>query len=80
MTDERRWKRTQESTGPHNDNLNNEEPEELIRKSRAGNIVAMTIATTTDGKRWTRTITPNKCKNKAHCRGTTRGYTRREKP
>jgi len=58
-TGDRRWKRTQERTGPHN-NLAGEEPEGLITKSRAGSIVSMTTATNTDGKRWTPAITPDR--------------------
>jgi len=55
-TGDKRWKRTQERTGLHN-NLAEEEPEGLITKSRAGSIVSMTTATNTDGKRWTPAIT-----------------------
>jgi len=31
-TGDKRWKRTQERTGPHNNNLAEEEPEGLIKK------------------------------------------------
>jgi len=58
-TGDKRWKRTQGRTGSHN-NLAGEEPEGLITKSRAGSIVSMTIATNTDGKRWTLAPTPAK--------------------
>jgi len=56
---DRRWKRTQERTGSHN-NLAGEEPEGLITKSQAGSIVSTMIATNTDGKRWTPATTPAK--------------------
>jgi len=58
-TGDKRWKRTQERTGPDN-NLAGEEPEGLITKSRAGSIVLTTIATNTDGKRWMPATTPAK--------------------
>jgi len=58
-TGDKIWKRTQERTGPHN-NLAEKEPEGLITKSRAGSIVSMTIATNTDGERWTPAITPDR--------------------
>jgi len=65
-TGDRRWKRTQEPTGSHN-NLAGEEPEGLITKSRAGSIVLTTIETNTNGKRWTPDITPDKWEKKGHC-------------
>jgi len=58
-TGDSRWKRTQERTGPQN-NLAGEEPEGLITKSRAGDIVLTTIVTNTDGKKWMPAITPAK--------------------
>jgi len=78
-TGDRRWKRTQERTGPHN-NLAGEEPEGFITKSRAGTIVSTTIATNTDGKRWTPAITRDKWEKKGHCQRMTGGNTRREEP
>jgi len=45
-TADRRWKRTHERTGPH-DNLAGEEPEGLITKSPAGSIVFVTILSST---------------------------------
>jgi len=80
-TSDRRWKRTQDSerTGPHN-NLAGEEPEGLITKSRVGSIVLTTIATNTDGKRWTPAITPDKWEKKGPCERITEGNTRREEP
>jgi len=47
-TGDRRWKRTQERTGPHN-NLAGEGPEGLITKSRARSILLRTTAT---NNRW----------------------------
>jgi len=76
-TGDRRCKRTQERTGPHN-NLAGEEQEGLITKSPAGCIVLTTIATNTDGKRWTPAITPDKWEIKGHCQKITEGNTRRE--
>ena len=78
-TGDGRWKRTQEKTGCHN-NLVGGEPEGLITKSWAGSIVSTTIATKTDGKRWTQAITPNRWGKKGHCQSTTGGKTKREEP
>jgi len=78
-TGDRRWKQTDERTGAHN-NLAAEEPEGLITKSRAGTIVLTTIATNTDGKRWTPGITTDKWEKKGHCQRMTEGNTRREEP
>jgi len=78
-TGDRRWKPTQVRTGPNN-NLAGEEPEGLITKSRAGSIVLTTIATNTDGKRWTPAITPDKWAKEGHCQRITEGNTRREEP
>jgi len=75
-TGDRRLKRTHERTGSHN-NLVGGEPEGLITKSRAGSIVSMTIATNTDGKRWTPAITRDKWEKKGHCQRMTEGNTRR---
>jgi len=76
-TGDRRWKRTQERTGPHN-NIAGEEPEGLITKPRAGSIVSTTIVTNTDGKRWTPAITPDKWEKEEHCQSMTAWNTRRE--
>jgi len=76
-TGDRRWKRTQERTGPNN-NLAGEEPEGIITKSRAESIVLTTIATNTDGKRWTPAITPDKWEKKGHHQKMTEGNTRKE--
>jgi len=78
-TGDRRWKQTQERTGPHN-NLTKEEPEGLITKSRARSIVLTIIATKTDGKRWTPAITADKWEKKGHCQSMTEGNKRREGP
>jgi len=62
-TGDRRWKRTQEKTWSHNNHVGGE-AEGLITKSRAGSIVSTTIATNTDGKRWTPAITPDELEKK----------------
>jgi len=76
-TGDSRWKRTQEKTGFHK-NLVGGEPEGLITKSRAGSIVSTTIATNTDGKRWTPAIIHDKWKNRGHCQRMTEWNTGRE--
>ena len=58
-TGDRRWKQTKERTGSHNNRVEGE-LEGLITNSRAGSIVSTTIAMNTNGKRWTRDITPDK--------------------
>jgi len=73
-TGDRRWKQAQERTGPHK-NLAGEEPEGLITKSRAGSIVLTTMATNTDGKRWTPAITPDKWEKEGRCQRMTEGVT-----
>ena len=78
-TGDRRWKRTQERKGPHN-NLAGEKPEGPITKSRAGKIVLTTIATNTDGKRWTPAITPDKWEKKGHRQRMTERNTKRQEP
>jgi len=78
-TGDRRWKRTQERTGSHN-NLAREEPEGLITKSQAGNIVSTTIATNTDGTRWPPPTTPAKEEKMENCQRMTEGNTKRQKP
>jgi len=76
-TGDRTWKPTQVKTGSHN-NLVGGEPEGLITKSRVGSIVSMTIATNTDGKRWTLAITHDKWEKEGHCQRMTEGNTGRE--
>jgi len=78
-TGDRRWKQTQERTGPHNI-LAGEEPEGLTTKSRAGSIVSTTTATNSDGERWTPAITPDKWEKKGRYQRMTEGNTRREEP
>jgi len=79
-TGDRRWKRTQERTGPHNNNLIGERLEGPMETSRGGSIVLMTNARITGGKRWTPDITPGKWERKGNCRRTTEGSRGREKP
>jgi len=79
-TGDRRCKRTQERTGPHNNNLVSRGFEGPTETSRAGNILLTTTARNTDGKRWTPDITPDKWEKKRECRRMTQGNRGREKP
>jgi len=75
-TGDRRWKPTQERTGSHNNNLNDEEPQGLIMKSRAGRIVLTTTATSADRKRWMPALTPDKWGKEGCYRRMAEGNTR----
>jgi len=79
-TGDKRWKRTQERTGPHNNNLVSEGLEGPTENSRAGSIVLTTTARNTGGKRWTQDTTPDKWEKKGNCQRMTEGSTEREKP
>jgi len=79
MTGDRRWKRTQERTGLHNNNLVGEGPERPTKTSQAGSTVLTTTARNRGGKRRTPDTTPDKWEKKGPCRGMTGGNKRREK-
>jgi len=79
-TGDRRWKRTQERTRPHNNNLVGERFEGPMETSRAGSIVLTTTARNTGGKKWTPGTTPDKWEKKGNCRRMTEGNSGREKP
>jgi len=68
MTGDRRWKRTQERTGPQNNNLVSEGLEGPTETSRAGSLVLTTTVRNTNGKRWTPDTTPDKWEKKGNCR------------
>jgi len=79
-TGDRRWKRAQERTGPHNNNLVSEGLEGPTETSRTGSLVLTTTARNTGGKRWTPDTTPDKCEKKGNGRRMTAGNIGREKP
>jgi len=77
-TGDRRWKRTQEWTGPQNNNFVSEGPEGTMESSRAGSTVLTTTASNTGGKKWTPDTTPDKREKKGPCPRMTGGNTRKE--
>jgi len=77
-TGHRRWKRTQERTGPHN-NLVSEGPEVPTLTSQVGSNVLTTTARNTGGKRWTPDTTQDKWEKKGPCPRITGSNTGREK-
>jgi len=77
-TGDRRWKRTQERTGPHN-NLVSEEPADPRETSRAESTVLTMSAENIHGKRWTPDTTPDKSEKKGPCQRTIGENKEREK-
>jgi len=75
----RKWKQTQERTGPLN-NLGSEGPEEHTERSRAGSTVLTSRAMNLDGERWMPAVIPYRWEEKRHCRGMIEVNTRKAKP
>jgi len=78
-TGDRRWKGTQERTGPDNNNLVSKGPEGPTENSRGGSTTVTRAARHTGWKRWTPDTTPDKCEKKGPCQRMTGGNRRREK-
>jgi len=77
-TGDKKWKRTQERTGPHNHNLVSEGLEGPTQTSRAGSTVSTTIARNPGGKKWTPDTTPDKWEKQGPWQRMTGGNTNRE--
>jgi len=78
-TGDRKWKQTQERTGPYKNNLVSERPEGPMEASPAGSTFLTTNARNTSGKKWTPDTTPDKWEKKQPCQRMTGGNKTREK-